>query len=55
MLRAALAWMALPFLLAAEPKVWPPRGPVWESDPAAAFARARREGKGVLCYVATEA
>lgn len=55
MMRTWIAWMALPLLLAGEPRVWPPRGPSWESDPAAAFARARKEGKGVLCYVATEA
>lgn len=35
--------------------VWPPTGPKWETDPEAAFARARAEDKGVLVYIATEA
>jgi thioredoxin family protein len=37
------------------PLVWPPAGPVWETDPEVAFAKARETGKGVFVYIATEA
>ena len=50
-----LATLLLAPLLVGEPKVWPPRGPEWQTDPTAAFAKARKEGGGVLVYVATEA
>ena len=32
---------------------WPPAGPRWETDPGAAFARAQKERKVVLAYVAS--
>lgn len=38
----------------AEERPWPPTGPKWETDPEAAFAKARETGKGVFVYVATE-
>jgi hypothetical protein len=47
-----LAAFAAP--LAAEERPWPPVGPKWETDPEAAFAKARETGKGVFVYVATE-
>ena len=34
--------------------VWPPKGPAWETDPAAAFERARSERKAVMAFIATE-
>ncbi len=39
---------------AAEERPWPPVGPKWETDPEAAFAKAREQGRGVFVYVATE-
>jgi hypothetical protein len=48
----ALASFAAP--LAAGELPWPPTGPKWETDPEAAFAKARDEAKGVFVYVATE-
>lgn len=57
----AASGVAGPGVLLAAPKdkdevqsVWPPTGPKWETDPEAAFARARAEDRGVLVYVATE-
>jgi len=34
--------------------VWPPIGPKWETDPAVALERARKEAKAIFVYVATE-
>lgn len=46
---------AMRLLPAQEQSVWPPAGPVqWETDPETAFARARKEGKGVFVLIATE-
>jgi hypothetical protein len=53
---AAAALVAFAALgAAAAESTWPPTGPLkWETDPEAAFARARKEHKGVFVYIATE-
>ena len=48
-----LALAPLPAFPQEDKYPWPPIGPSWETDPAAAFARARKEKKVVLVYVAT--
>lgn len=52
LLFALAALVAAPAAAADAP--WPPTGPKWETDPEAAFAKARESGKGVFVYVATE-
>jgi hypothetical protein len=39
--------------LSAQELKWPPVGPVWETEPAKAFAKAREQSKAVMAYVAT--
>jgi hypothetical protein len=51
---ASLAIMMVQAAPSRDELPWPPSGPTWETDPAQAMARAQKEHKPILAYVATE-